>query len=349
MQRPARAGSWVLALLGGGRSCHESPVHWKMLLLRAAALAVLLSATAAAPFTLDAAGGLTLTLDPTTLAYSVSVGGATWFDTKGEGAAGGYGYSADGKTVTLGNGMKAIGVPAKSTGSDAAGAFDSLAVSFSRSGSAPAEWIATFKTYTERSAIVFAQTWPKGEANSKGGSVFPALHKAAEAVDMGTLEYTGSSCGFMVSAKGSFPGISGGSSKGYVVIAPKDATGAGAAVTFAVGPVTEHFANQGKNGGDSLNYGMADTFEFVPPGYTIETVLVATMEGHKGNAMSAPSRLSVPSGGVNAALFEYGDYVLSRHSKKRALGNHKTETEYLGYSTTAFYFYNLCDCLDVSS
>ena len=172
-----------------------------MLLLRAAALAVLLSATAAAPFTLDAAGGLTLTLDPTTLAYSVSVGGATWFDTKGEGAAGGYGYSADGKTATLGNGMKAIGVPAKSTGSDAAGAFDSLAVSFSRSGSAPAEWIATFKTYTGRSAIAFAQTWPKGEANSKGGSVFPALHKAAPAaVDMGTLEYTGSSCGFMVSA-----------------------------------------------------------------------------------------------------------------------------------------------------
>jgi hypothetical protein len=83
--------------------------------------------------------------------------------------------------------------------------------------------------------------------------------------------------------------------------------------------------------------------------YTIETVLVVTAEGHKGTAMSAPERVSVPSGGVNAALFEYGDYVLSRHSKKRALGSHKTETEYLGYSTTAFYFYNLCDCLDVSS
>ena len=64
-------------------------------------------------------------------------------------------------------------------------------------------------------------------------------------------------------------------------------------MTFAVGPVTEHFANQGKNG-DSL-YGMADTFEFVPPGYTIETVLVATVEGQKGTTMSAPSRVSVPS------------------------------------------------------
>ena len=135
----------------------------------------------AAPLlTLEAAGGLTLTLDPTTLAYSVSVGGAAWFDTKGDGAAGGYGYSADGKAVTLGKGMKAVGAPAKSTGSDAAGAFDSLAVSFSRSGSAPAEWIATFKTYTERLAIAFAQTWPKGEASAKSMCFSESTHMLKE-------------------------------------------------------------------------------------------------------------------------------------------------------------------------
>ena len=28
-------------------------------------------------------------------------------------------------------------------------------------------------------------------------------------------------------------------------------------------------------------------------------------------------------------------------------GSYNTETTYLGYSTTAFYFYNLCDCTDV--
>ena len=32
--------------------------------------------------------------------------------------------------------------------------------------------------------------------------------------------------------------------------------------------------------------------------------------------------------------------------KTRAHGAIKRETEYIGYSTTAFYFYNLCDCLD---
>ena len=83
---------------------------------------------------------------------------------------------------------------------------------------------------------------------------------------------------------------------------------------------------------------MAKTFAFVPAGYTIETVLVATVDGGAPNAMSADSQASVPAGGVNAALFEYGDFLLSRHGKQRALGNHKTETEYLGYSTTAFYF-----------
>ena len=41
----------------------------------------------------------------------------------------------------------------------------------------------------------------------------------------------------------------------------------------------------------------------------------------------------------------FGDFLLARHNKTRARGNHKQETEYIGYSTTAFYFYNLCDCL----
>ena len=54
--------------------------------------------------------------------------------------------------------------------------------------------------------------------------------------------------------------------------------------------------------------------------------------------MSAPQRMSVPSGGVNAALFEYGDFLLERHSKQRAVGNHTTEVEYLGYGGTAYYF-----------
>ena len=119
-------------------------------------------------------------------------------------------------------------------------------------------------------------------------------------------------------------------------------------MTFAIGPVTEHFANQATNAQDSLNYGMAHSFTYVPAGYTTEAVLVASVAADKTAAPGAakPERASVPAGGVNAALFEYGDFVLSRHGKSRALGNHTTEAEFLGYSGTSYYFYNLCDCLD---
>ena len=71
----------------------------------------------------------------------------------------------------------------------------------------------------------------------------------------------------------------------------------------------------------------------------METVLVASVAGQQNHgAMSATQRMSVPSGGVNAALFEYGDFLLERHSKQRAVGNHTTEVEYLGYGGTAYYF-----------
>ena len=88
----------------------------------------------------------------------------------------------------------------------------------------------------------------------------------------------------------------------------------------------------------ALCYGLGHSFEGIPAGYTLETVLVVS------DASPKPERVSVPAGGVNSALFAYGDFVLDRHSKQRAKGNHNVETTYVGYSTTAFYFYNLCDC-----
>ena len=51
----------------------------------------------------------------------------------------------------------------------------------------------------------------------------------------------------MVSARGNFPGITGGPSKGYIVVAPRDNTGRGADTTFAIGPTTQHFVNQADN------------------------------------------------------------------------------------------------------
>jgi hypothetical protein len=112
---------------------------------------------------------------------------------------------------------------------------------------------------------------------------------------------------------------------------------------------------------------MAPTFTAVPVGFEIETVLVAST---KANARAATSDANAPhpaspqpaatgksqaadspwdsvaNGGVNGALLQFGDFLLARHNKTRARGDHKVESEYIGYSTTGFYFYNLCDCLD---
>ena len=148
----------------------------------------------------------------------------------------------------------------------------------------------------------------------------------------------------MVGAHGAFPGIGGGASKGYIVIAPRDTDRSGSTATLAIGPVTEHFVNQARNGGNSLAYGLGEGFEAVPAGYTIETVLTVSEASAAGSATSQPERVSVPTNGVNSALLSFGDFVLSRHGKQRARGDHNVETTYLGYSTTAFYFYNLCDC-----
>ena len=70
----------------------------------------------------------------------------------------------------------------------------------------------------------------------------------------------------MVGAQGEFPGITGGPDKGYIAIAPRDTTGAGAEASLSIGPVTEHFSNQARNSNASLVYGLAPTFAFVPAG-----------------------------------------------------------------------------------
>jgi len=153
----------------------------------------------------------------------------------------------------------------------------------------------------------------------------------------------------MVGAHGSFPGIKGGKSKGMVAIVPSaDADIAGSAL--AIGPVREMFVNQASQARDgALGYGVGASFAELPPGFAIETALVASSgaPGFASPRTDAPERASIVPGGANGALAEYGDFVLGRHRKARALGNHTREASHLGYSTTGYYFYNLCDCRDV--
>jgi|EP01047_Picozoa_sp_COSAG01_P013065 hypothetical protein len=298
-------------------------------------------------------GALSLTLDPVTLAYTVLVDGQAWFDSGG--ADGGYAFSSGGTKASLGaRGLVNLGKPSRSSGADKSGSFESISITFARSsagaGAAPA-WVSTFKAYAGRPALVFGQRWVQPVADAVGGSTFPSLRHIGPH-QLGTLEYTGASCGFMVGGQGEFPGITGGSDKGYIAISPRDNAGLGVRASLALGPVTEHFVNQARNDNSSLIYGMAPTFAAVPAGFELETVLVASIRKSDTVAAAATATVagpmaSIPAGGVNAALTTFGDFLLARHNKTRARGDIKTETEYIGYSTTAYYFYNLCDCLDV--
>ena len=219
-------------------------MSWEKLFLLGAAAATVPCAMSDMVTLQEQGNAITVSLDEATMAYSLSISNVPWFTSASGHAStadGGYAFSSGGETfVASDGGLKPLGPAIKSSGTDAAGPYSSLAISWAvnRTVSTAAEWVTTFKLYKSRNAVVFEQQWPLGTDSGKGGTVFPALRQASPDMQLGTLEYCGSSCGFMVSAKGSFPGITGGSAKGYIVATPRDTTGAGAAASVAVGPVT---------------------------------------------------------------------------------------------------------------
>ena len=73
----------------------------------------------------------------TLLFYVLQVNGANWF-TSEKSADGGYAYSADGSTFSHSNGaLQALGQPSTGRGSDEAGAFKFITVSWGRKTSRP--------------------------------------------------------------------------------------------------------------------------------------------------------------------------------------------------------------------
>ena len=117
---------------------------------------------------------LQLSLDPASFAFTISVDGEPWFNSSS------YSFSSSKTSHSLGGGLTAVGKPAVASGTDSAGAFDSIALSWSGSGGSSAEWITTFKAYkADRSALVFQQTWPEAMTGTDGGSVFPSLREAS--------------------------------------------------------------------------------------------------------------------------------------------------------------------------
>ena len=283
----------------------------------------------------------TATSPPT---YTISMDGTVWFE------HGDFEFSANGRHYKASDGSLRLVEQTEASGNDAFGAWRTIELTWQPSNTSQGpHWVTTFRAYPEnnRSALSFLQAFPEG-ASAMLGTAFPSFARAASAqLDFGTLEYTGSSCGWMVGATSGL-NVHGGDSKGMLTVSLRDETGEGPPASFVIGPLTEAFTNQACGSSDAIRYGLAPSYTSTPAGYQIETAMVASSKRVISPGRAQPEQASMPPGGINAALSEYGDYVLTYHGKARSGPTVTREVEYLGYSTTGFYFYNLCDCLDES-
>jgi hypothetical protein len=148
--------------------------------------------------------------------FNVSVNGRHWFE------SGDIFYSDSGERLSWSKGNISVLSSTRDEGRDSAGAFRRVTLGWGRtSGGSGVEWRTSFLAYQQRSALVFRQEFVKAISKGVSGSRFPSL-RAAPGVrgQLGTLEYTGSSCGFMVAARGDFPAVAGGSDNGMIAIVP---------------------------------------------------------------------------------------------------------------------------------
>ena len=128
--------------LGGASSCcigahHGAPPT----MLRTSCLLLSLAAAARAE--------MTLTVDSTTGAYTVAVGGATWFTSAATG------YTSGGKMLSTADGSLKLQGATKGSGSDASGEYKGTTLTWD--GGA---FVTEFREYSDM--IVFEQSFPKG-------------------------------------------------------------------------------------------------------------------------------------------------------------------------------------------
>lgn len=182
----------------------------------------------------------------------------------------------------------------------------------------------SIRTYPQiPNAVVFSQLFPDGLPNSAIGSedapisIFPSF---AVAQKLGYLHFAGDMAGFNFQT-GVFPnnyqgGYQGGplalfdNSLNTVVLSP---------LSFFLSAIT------------NLN--------------STDNVLIT---GVQGKVLSIPEGFSFDyilylGEGVNDAVMGWGDILLTRYGKVRNPPTISTVVQYLGYSTTAYYFYNPID------
>lgn len=249
--------------------------------------------------------------------YAVTMGGVV-VPQLASATNGAYVLRYDGIVHSSNNGtLTADAPPAPLSGADVLGDFTGYRVSFNGG-----VFVATFRVYAARNAIVFAQAFPGGLSGMSGGdpgglsSAFPVFGPTKKDLNYPSIGYlTWSGC--MCSGKtgvwtdaGLNPGHFSEQS-GPIVIFNETAS-------FALSPANS-FMTANLNfcalTGMALGSGLGGMVNEVPPGWTYETIVVGGV------------------GGVTNTVVAWGDALLLRGNKTRTKPDADIAVATLGYWT----------------
>jgi hypothetical protein len=213
--------------------------------------------------------------------------------------------------------LKADASPSPISGSDVLGAYTGYSVSFNGG-----VFVATFRVYAERNAVVFGQSFPGGLSGMSGGdagglsSAFPVFGLPKEDLNYPSTGYLTWSGGMCTGRTGVWTnaGLDHGqfSEQSGPIVIFNDTTSI--VISPASGFMTANL-NFCSLTGMALGSGLGGMVNEVPPGWTYETIVV-------GGA-----------GGITQTVVAWGDALLLRGNKTRTKPDADIAVATLGYWT----------------
>jgi hypothetical protein len=254
--------------------------------------------------------GLTVNADTS---YAVTLDGKPWLSS----AADAYVVTYGGLHHTSRDGsLKSDGAPSPISGSDVLGDYSGYSVSFNRG-----IFVASFRLYATRSALIFQQAFPKGLAGMNITSNYDDLATGFPAFGPPQAQLNSTDIGYLSWSGGMCPGHNGlwnaagakaaalGSQSGPLVLF--DTAGASVVLSPASGFMTAQLALANACG-TSLCAGHNGKVSGVPAGWTLETAVV-------GGA------------GINNTVMALGDLLLARGGKTRTAADADLTVSTLGW------------------
>ena len=267
--------------------------------------------------TLAAAANVDLTVNPTTGAYTIGLGGQQWL------VGDVYAIRSGGSLLTSANGLTLTSA-APTTGTGPYGAYTGYALSWAKSGG-----VVLFETnfYVYQSlpggggagAIVFEQVFPQGltgtatQANNDLATAFPSFGPSLTKLqtNLGFLTWSGVSVSYHV-GQWTTQGVSNnnfGTNGGVISLFNASS------YTVTISPLTDHLTAQptfAGSLGDVFGVGFNGKLDGIPVGYKMQSVLVAGQ-------------------GITDTMHAWGDMLLLAGNKSRTTPTQNFQTAYLSY------------------